>query len=138
MDFVQSNLVWITLALVSGAMLVYPMFTGAAGNSVSAAQAVLLINRQNALLLDVRNADEYAASYINGARNIPLDELEKRVEELAKHRAKPVVVVCASGNRSTRAIGILRKAGFEQTFSLAGGLASWRDAGQPVNTKKPA
>lgn len=138
MDFVTHNIIWIVLAAVSGGMLVYPMLSGAVSNSLSPAQAVLLINRQNGLVLDVRSEEEYQTSFIAGSRNIVLGDLEKRSAELAKFRSKPVVVVCASGNRSAKAVGVLRKAGFEQVFNLEGGLNAWRDAGQPVNTKKPA
>lgn len=138
MDFVTHNIIWIVLAAVSGGMLVYPMLSGAVSNSLSPAQAVLLINRQNGLVLDVRSEEEYQTSFIAGSRNIVLSDLEKRSAELAKFRSKPVVVVCASGNRSAKAVGVLRKAGFEQVFNLEGGLNAWRDAGQPVNTKKPA
>jgi len=138
MDFVINNIPWLTLAVVSGAMLFIPMLRGASADALSPAQAVMLVNRQNALLLDVRDTDEFQATNIVGARNIPLSELETRINELSKYRAKPVVTVCATGNRSGRAVDLLRKAGFEQVYNLAGGLNAWRDAGQPLSTKKVA
>lgn len=141
MDFVTSNFnyLWIALALVSGAMLAFPVLIGASTNALSPLQAVMLVNRQNALMLDIRETAEYQASFIAGSRNIPLAELQGRIEELAKYRQKPVVVLCATGGgRSSQAARLLNKAGFEQVFNLAGGLSAWKEAGQPVATKKPA
>src|SRR6266704_5119157 len=102
--FVGDNLFLVGVALVSGAMLVWPAVRRAGGSaSVSTLQATLLMNQQNALVLDVREAAEYEKGHVLGARNIPLGELEARSAELEKHKAKPVIVVCDTGNRSGRA-----------------------------------
>ena len=83
-----------------------------------------------AVVLDVRDNGEFNGGHLPNARNIPVVDLEKRVGELPS--GKPVLVVCASGQRAGRAITALRKAGRDQVFSLEGGLAAWRSAGLPV------
>src|SRR5512147_3107634 len=115
MEFVQNNLLLIAVAFVSGAMLIWPLVRrGAGGPWVSTLQATHLINREDALVLDVREPAEYAKGHILGAKNAPLADLERRLPELAKFKARPVIVLCESGNRATNAIGILRRNGFDR------------------------
>ena len=133
LKFVSDNLFLVAVAFVSGAMLIWPAVRrGAGGASISTLQATLLMNQQNALVLDVRDAAEYAKGHMLNARNIPLGELEARSAELDKHKAKPVIVVCDTGNRSGRAAAALRKKGFEQVFTLGGGIGAWQQAGLPL------
>src|SRR5216117_3652231 len=125
LKFVTDNILLVGVAFVSGAMLVWPAVRrGASGASVSTLQATLLMNQQNALVLDVREAAEYEKGHVLGARNIPLGELEARSVELEKHKARPVIVVCNTGNRSGRAAAALRRKGFEQVFTLGGGIGA--------------
>ena len=133
MDFVQNNIFLILVAFASGAMLVWPAVRGRAGGAaVSVTDATRLINREDALLVDVREAEEFAKGHILGARNIPLAQLEARVGELEKHKAKPVIVHCETGNRSRGAQSTLRAKGFERAVNLAGGYVAWKQAGMPV------
>lgn len=133
MKFIQDNLFLIAVAFVSGAMLVWPMVRrGAGGANVNTLQATMMINKEDALILDVREPAEFNAGHILNARNIPLGELEKRAGELAKWKEKPIVVACASGNRSSSALGVLKKQGFTRAVNLAGGFAAWQQAGLPV------
>jgi len=130
-DFVTENIVLIVIAFASGAMLLWPMLQGrAAGPSLDTLGATRLINDTHAIVLDVREPAEFAAGHLPNARNIPIAELDKRAGELAA--GKPVLVCCASGSRSGRAAAVLRKAGHEQVFNLAGGIQAWRQAGLPV------
>jgi len=131
--FVTDNILLVAVAFASGAMLVWPAVRrGAAGASISTLQATLLINQQNALVLDVREAADYEKGHMLNARNIALGELQARAAELEKHKAKPLIVVCDNGNRSGRAATALRKQGFEQVFTLSGGIGAWRQAGLPL------
>jgi len=133
LKFVSDNLFLVAVAFVSGAMLIWPAVRrGAGGASISTLQATLLMNQQNALVLDVRDAAEYAKGHMLNARNIPLGELEARAAELDKHKAKPLIVVCDTGNRSGRAAAALRKKGFEQVLTLGGGIGAWQQAGLPL------
>jgi len=128
------NMFLVGVAFVSGAMLIWPAVRrGASGASISTLQATLLINQQNGLVLDVREAAEYEKGHMLNARNIPFGELEGRAAEIEKHKAKPVIVVYDDGgNRSGRAATALRKQGFEQVFTLSGGIGAWRQAGLPL------
>jgi len=133
LKFVTDNLILVAVAFISGAMLVWPAVRrGTAGASGSTLQATLLINQQNALVLDVREAADYEKGHMLNARNIALGELEPRAAEIEKYKAKPLIVVCDDGNRSGRAATALRKQGFEQVFTLSGGIGAWRQAGLPL------
>lgn len=132
MDFVVSNIIWIVLALASGVGLLFPYLRNRGVSSVSPAQAVMLINRQHAVMIDVRDAAEIEKSKVANALTIPLGELAAKAKDLTKYKSRPVIVLCATGSRSASAVSTLTKAGFEQVFSLDGGLKAWKDAGQPV------
>jgi rhodanese-related sulfurtransferase len=110
--------------------------TSLRSSGISPAQATALINREDALVIDVREAAEFSAGHLLNARHIPLAELEKRVGELEKFRDKPVILNCASGSRSASACAILRKAGFASVHNLDGGIAAWEKAGMPISRKK--
>jgi rhodanese-related sulfurtransferase len=135
MKFLQDpqNLFLIAVAFVSGAMLVWPLLKrGAGGPRVSALEATILINQKDALVLDVRDPGEYAQGHILNARNIPLNELESRIKEIERYKARPVICTCATGSRSGGAAGILRKHGFTTVVNLSGGVAGWQQAGMPT------
>jgi rhodanese-related sulfurtransferase len=133
LKFVTEHIFLVAVAVVSGAMLIWPAVRrGAGGPSISTLQATLLINQQNALVLDVRDAAEYEKGHALNARHLALGELEARTGEIEKYKARPVIVVCEGGNRSDRAVAVLRKQGFGQVFSLGGGMGAWRQAGLPL------
>ncbi len=122
----------VAVAAISGGMLLWPLVRKSSGGPwVSAQEATLLINREDAVVVDVRDAGEYGAGHVLGARNVPLKELESN-PDIAKRKDKAVIVYCESGQRSAQAIAALRKAGFAQVFNLTGGLAAWRQAGLPT------
>jgi rhodanese-related sulfurtransferase len=124
------NYLYIATAIVSGAMLVWPVVRRGTGGSVSPQEATLMINRQDAVVLDARAAEEFGKGHVLNARNVPLAQLEGRTGELQKYKAKPVIV-CEDGTRSSAA-AVLRKMGFEKVYTLAGGLGAWQQAGLPV------
>lgn len=132
MSFLLANWMLILVALASGSMLLWPKLTGGGGAGLSPAAAVQLINRERAVVIDVCEPAEYAAGHVNGAKNIPLGELEAKLPGAVKNKATPVVLVCASGMRSGRAVAIARNLGYDKAESLAGGLKSWRAADLPV------
>ena len=131
MDFVLANWMLIAVALVSGGMLLMPMLTGGGGAGLTPAAAVQLINREKAVVIDVCEPAEYQAGHVGGARSIPLGELEAKLPGAVKNKATPLVLVCASGMRSGRAVAIARKLGYDNAQSLSGGLKSWREASLP-------
>jgi rhodanese-related sulfurtransferase len=133
MDFLTHNWLLILLALTSGGMLLWPMVAGGAGGTgkVSANEAVRLINREKAVLIDVCEPAEFAAGHAAGARNVPLGQLDG-AKGLPGNKTLPIVVVCPSGARATRGAAMLRKQGYEKVVALAGGTNAWRDASLPV------
>lgn len=132
MDFLIHNWALISVALVSGGMLVWPLVKGGAGGGLNTANAVQLINREKAVVVDVSETEEFAAGHIGGARNVPLNQLEARLPETVKNKALPVLLVCPTGARATRALAIAKKLGYEKAQVLAGGLKAWKEANLPV------
>ncbi len=132
MNFIIDNWYLILLALVSGAMLLAPLVKGGTGGTLSAANAVQLINREKGVVIDVCEPDEFAAGHVNGSRNVPLGELQERLPSIVKNKALPVILVCAKGPRAQRAEGIARKLGYPRAQALAGGMKAWREANLPV------
>ena len=122
----------ISVALVSGSLLFLPLIQGAAGGGLSAAQVVHMINRDKAVVVDVCEAEEFAAGHVVGAKNLPLNELEDKLVGVVKNKTLPLILVCQSGARSARALAIAKKLGYEQAQSLSGGLGAWRSANLPL------
>ena len=132
MNFLADTWYLFLAAGVSGGLLLWPMLTrGTLGGKITAAEAVRLINREKAVLLDVSEPAEYAAGHAVGARSVPLAGLEKS-PGLPKNKTLPVIVVCPTGTRASRAAVTLKRLGFEKPSVLAGGLRAWRDANLPV------
>ncbi|MFZ5523520.1 MAG: rhodanese-like domain-containing protein [Pseudomonadota bacterium] len=134
MQFISSNLLPISIAFFSGAMLFWSIF----GNrirgikEVDSIAALQLINHKNAIVLDVREEDEYKAGHVLNSTLIPLGKLNQRIGELEKYRDRPIVVVCRSGNRSATVCAKLGKQGFTQAYNLAGGVNAWQKAKLPL------
>jgi rhodanese-related sulfurtransferase len=132
-QFLQQNWMLASIAVVSGGMLVWS-FVGSKLSGVEEAdtlKATRLFN-DDALILDVREDKEYASGHIPKAKHIPLGQLAGRLQELDKFKAKPILVTCRSGQRSARACGMLKKAGFETVYNQAGGIIAWERANLPI------
>jgi len=134
MDFIVRNWMLVTIAVLSGAMLVWPMVQRRMSSlkEVGVTQATRLVNSSDAVLLDVRETAEYGGGHIPNAVHIPLSQLASRTADLAKYKSRPVIAYCERGNRSRMAGATLAKSGFENVHSLAGGYRAWKDAGLPV------
>ena len=133
MEFIRNNLLLIAVAFASGAMLLWPFVRMRAGGpGVSAAQATQMINREDALMVDVRDPAEFGAGHVIGARNVPLARIDDGANDLAKRKDRPLVLYCDRGERSAKAAEALRKQGFARVSSLSGGLGAWQSAGLPL------
>lgn len=134
MQFIQDNIWIISIAVISGLMLLWSFV----GNSirgikeVSVAAALQLINHKNALILDVREAKEFHAGHALNAMHIPLGKINERIGELERYRTHPIVVMDSSGIRSSAACILLRKHGFDLAYNLAGGILAWQKADLPL------
>ena len=137
MRFFLDPVTWLLIvaAVTSGLMLVWPAIARARQGGVSSQEAVRLINREKAVIVDVSEPGEYAVAHIAGSRNIPLGRLDA-ARELPSNKALPVIVVCASGNRAARAAKALQAKGYQKAVVLAGGLAEWKTASLPVESQK--
>ncbi len=133
-EFLLNNLALVALFLASGAMLVWPEISRLAGgaSSIGTLEATRLMNQPGALVLDVREPAEFEAGHLPRARHIPLGELARRVDEIAKFKETPVIVTCRSGARSGSACRTLRNAGFTNVHNLKGGIGAWQQASLPV------
>lgn len=100
--------------------------------SVDPAGLTALINRQDALLVDVSAATDFEKGHIAGARNLPVSQFDPENKLLAKARELPVVLACRTGAGSSDAARKLVKAGFKQVFWLDGGVAAWQQASLPL------
>ena len=134
MSFIVNNWMLELIIVLSGAMLLWPLVQGRFSKvkEVGTLSATQLVNRQNAVLLDVRDAKEFAAGHLPSAVHIPLSELAGRASELTKLKSRPVIAYCERGQRSRAAGSALTKLGFADIYQLTGGFRAWKDAGLPV------
>jgi rhodanese-related sulfurtransferase len=133
-EFVMNNLALVALFLASGVMLLWPeimKIAGGSGAEIGTFEATRLMNQGVSLVLDIRDAKEFAAGHLPRARHIPVRDLSGRIGEIAKFKDKPVIVT-ASGARASAASRLLRGAGFTNVFLLKGGVAAWQQASLPV------
>jgi rhodanese-related sulfurtransferase len=130
--FIIDNWMLLCVAIASGGMLLWPLLKGATGGKLDPAGAVQLINRERAVVVDVSEPEEFAAGHIGGAKNVPFGEIEKKLTEAVKNKSLPLILVCATGTRSNRALAAAKKLGYEQAQALGGGLKAWKDANLPV------
>jgi rhodanese-related sulfurtransferase len=134
LKFIQDNIWLVLIAIASGVVLVWPLvarrFSGA--KEAGPMEVVQMINRKDAVLVDLREPGEFGGGHAPHARNVPQSQLGKRIGELEKFKTKPLVLVCQTGGRSHAAVTQLKKAGFADLTVLAGGFSAWQQANLPV------
>lgn len=134
LEFIGNHWILSSLWLAAlAAIIVYHQRSGS--KALSTAEAVTLINRKDALVLDVREKKEFDAGHVVDAINIPLAKLKQRMPELNKHKEKPVLVVCKLGQHSGDATRQLQEAGFTEVYKLSGGVGEWKAQSLPLVTK---
>jgi rhodanese-related sulfurtransferase len=134
-EFISNNIALIALFFASGAMLVWPEISrlvGVGGAEIGTLEATRLMNQGPTLILDVRDEKDFAAGHLPKARHIPVKELGKRIEEIAKFKAKPVIVTDKGNARAAAACRFLKREGFTNVFQLKGGLNAWQQASLPI------
>ncbi len=131
MKFILDHIFLIGLAIVSGGLLLWPSLQ-ARGKRASALEVTQLINRGKAVIVDVRDAAEFANGHLRDSKNISLKELPARIGELEKFKTKSIIVICQSGARAGAATKTLHKAGFADVVCLDGGMAAWQTQGLPI------
>lgn len=126
---------WILCSVLIAALSAYLVFEymqSSDKGAISPEETVELINHQHAVVIDVRTPVEFATGHILHAHNFPSTESDEKIKSLNKHKHKPIVLVCARGRRSAQCLQRFRSHGFEQVFSLDGGLQAWQDASLPL------
>lgn len=108
---------------------------GGDGDNVTPSGAVQLINKEDAVVLDIRRKDAFKAGHIINAVNIPFAALKADITKLQKHKQKPIVVVCAQGVEAVKAAKLISENEFDRVLVLKGGMRAWRDADLPVEKK---
>jgi len=135
-EFAGNHLMLVTAFVVVSLLLLQNLAADAGGKgSVDPQQATNLINRQDAVVVDVRPMADFASGHIINAINIPINSLDKQMGQLEKHKARPIIVNCRSGATSQMACRQLRKSGFEQVYNLRGGILAWQSANLPIRRK---
>ena len=130
-EFIGNNVI-----LVSTFVILLMLFVrneiARGGKSVSPQQLVHMMNRDEAVVLDLRERKEFTEGHIIDAINIPQASLDSRINELEPYRERPVIVACKMGQQAGAAGNILRKAGFSNVMRLSGGMTGWRGDNLPV------
>jgi rhodanese-related sulfurtransferase len=135
MQFLANNWMLVLIMFMSGALLLFPLIQRRSSgmSEVGNVRLTHLINREDATVLDIREAREMTGSKIIGSIHIPFSQLKDRIGEIKADKSKPLVVYCARGQRSLMAGSTLKAAGFTQLFNLNGGFKAWSEAGLPVD-----
>ncbi|MDN3522903.1 rhodanese-like domain-containing protein [Halomonas ramblicola] len=134
-EFVQNHPLLVgAFLLVLAAWIAYEVRNSTA-SGVTAGEATQLINREDAVVVDTREAGDFKAGHIAGARNIPQSRIDERLGELEKVKDKPIIVVCKHGQSSGATVAKLAKAGYPRVLKLRGGMMQWQTDGLPVVKK---
>ncbi len=135
--FTSNNTILVVAIILVSLMLIHSLVGEKLRgySSVSPSQSTQMINRDNALILDVRENNEYSEGHIINSLHIPLSNLKSRISDLEKHKTQKVIVACRTGHRSSQACVNLKKEGFEQVFNLSGGVMAWESASLPLVKK---
>ena len=135
--FASHNTILVIAIIVVSLMLIHSLIGEKLKgySSITPSQSTQLINRDNAMVLDVRENNEYGSGHIINSIHIPLSNIKSRIGELDKYKNQKVIVACRSGHRSSHACASLKKEGFEQVFNLSGGVMAWENANLPLVKK---
>jgi rhodanese-related sulfurtransferase len=98
-------------------------------------RATELLNREEAVVVDIRPMADFSKGHIINAINIPMNGFKNQMSQLEKHKDKPIIVACRSGAQSSAACKLLRSSGFEQVYNLKGGILAWQNGNLPVSRK---
>lgn len=131
LDFFTNNILLVAAWGLTLAMLLWTE-QQKAGKSVGTHEATRMINKDNAVILDIRPKKEFSTGHITNAIHIPVTDLDNHITELEKHKQKPIIVVCNLGQTAGAASKKLKAAGFENVVRLSGGMTEWKAQSLPV------
>ncbi|MES9869167.1 MAG: rhodanese-like domain-containing protein [Sedimenticola sp.] len=135
-EFAGNHLFLVLALFVVLALLIQNLLASSGKFSVQPAGATDLINREDAVVVDVRPMNDFSKGHIINAINIPSNSLKNQLGQLEKDKDKPIIMACRSGAQSSAACKVLRKEGFEKVYNLHGGMLAWESANLPVSRKR--
>jgi len=136
LEFAGNNLILFGALIVVLVLLAQNIIVGMDKTAVTPRGATELINREDALVVDVRPMNDFSSGHILNAINIPANSLKKQMAQLEKHKDRHIIVACRSGTQSAIACKQLRQAGFEKVHNLKGGMLAWQNEDFPISHKK--
>ncbi|MBS0349916.1 MAG: rhodanese-like domain-containing protein [Proteobacteria bacterium] len=104
-------------------------------NQLTPQNLVQLMNHESAVVVDIRSRENFQEGHIVSAINLPASELEKNTAPLSQFKNKPIVIVCATGQKAGTLANLLKKQGFQNVQVLAGGINGWKNAQMPIVKK---
>ena len=137
-EFAGNHLALFVALIIISALLAQNLWasTSNAGGAVDSGRATELINREEAVVVDVRAMADFAKGHIINAVNIPSNGFKEQIKQLEKYKDSPIIIYCSSGANSGASCKLLRKEGFEKVHQLRGGLMAWQSANLPISQKK--
>ncbi len=137
-EFISNHWIMNSGLFIVTILLIQDLFESATRKhkTLSPTEAIVLMNDDSSVVIDVREPNEFAEGHIEGARNIPVNKVAERAYELEAHKQSPVIVTCNSGTRSPEACKNLVSQGFGQIFELKGGMMAWEEQKLPVSRKR--
>ncbi|PLY12412.1 MAG: hypothetical protein C0631_16850 [Sedimenticola sp.] len=135
-EFAGNHLMLVVALLIVIALLAQNFIAGIDKSAVDPHKAIEMINREEAVVVDVRPMNDFSEGHIINSINVPANSLKNQIKTLEKHKDKPIIMACRSGAQSSTAGKQLRKEGFEKVFNLQGGILAWQNANLPVTRKR--
>ena len=132
MDFLFENIFLVGLIIISGVLLFFPKVLSRDNKVLGSKEVTLLINREPAMLVDVRSVADFRAGHITNAINIPLDQIEVQINKITSNSKKNIIVYCQKGVRSGQAFRLLNKLGLPKLYTNEGGLDAWIKNNLPI------
>jgi len=132
LDFLFENIFLVGLIIISGVLLFFPKVLFRDNKVLGSKEVTLLINREPAMLVDVRSEADFRAGHITNAINIPLDQIEVQINKITSNSKKNIIVYCQKGVRSAQAFRLLNKLGLPKLYTIEGGLDAWLKNNLPI------
>ena len=130
------NIFLVGLIIISGVLLFFPKVLSRDNKVLGSKEVTLLINREPAMLVDVRSEADFRAGHITNAINIPLDQIEVQINKITSNSKKNIIVYCQKGVRSAQAFRLLNKLGLPKLYTIEGGLDAWLKNNLPIIEEK--
>jgi len=135
LDFSLNDYLLIFIIITSGLLLLFPKALSGGVKIINVKDAVLLMNRESCVIIDVRNEEKFKIGHIPNAINIPYEKLPEMIDKLKKYSKQTILVYCGSGNSSGKAMKLLNQKDFELVIIIEGGFNEWVKSQLPISQK---